>query len=58
MLTTIIGTAIGFIIASLVVSVIALYLCMSKTFMGWYMRKVTVATKEVMEELVEEYDEL
>lgn len=57
MLTTIIGTTIGFIIASIVVSVIALGLCMSETFMGWYMRKVNGATKKVMEELIEEYDE-
>lgn len=58
MLTIIIGTAIGFIIASLVMTVIALKLCMSESFMRWYMKKVTASTKKVMEELVEEYDYL
>lgn len=58
MLATIIGTAVGFIIATIVMSGLALALCTNKRFMGWYMMKTMAATKEAAEKIFEDDDNL
>lgn len=58
MLTIIMGTAIGFVIASVVMSVAGFALAMNKRFVKWYTKKIMAATKEVAEEMLEEIEDL
>lgn len=57
MLTTMIGTAIGYFIASMVMCIIAFGVITSKKFMTWYMKKMMSLTKEITEELSEEFND-
>lgn len=56
MLTTIIGTTIGFAIASILMFVVALALIMNKKFLMWYTKKIMVVSKELADELMENED--
>lgn len=53
MLTTIIGTAIGFVIATIIMSIVAFALMANQRFMTWYMNRIMRNTMEVMENMEE-----